>query len=43
MPLAQAIRWAVEVASEIFNCADVVTYGTLSVITALEFLQHHFA
>src|SRR6516164_10401850 len=43
MPLAQAIRWAVEVASKVFNCADVVTCGTLSVITTLEFLQHHFS
>src|SRR5499425_2534893 len=43
MPRAQAIRWAVEVASKIFNCADVGTCGKLSVIATLEFLQHHFS
>src|ERR1700746_102333 len=42
MPRAQAIRWAVEVASQVFNCADVGTCGIVSVIATLEFLQHHF-
>src|SRR6267143_4454120 len=43
MSRAQAIRGAVEVSSKILDCADVGTCGMLSVITALEFFQHHFA
>src|SRR6516165_12500464 len=43
MPRAQAIRWTVEVASKVFHCADVGTCGIVSVITTLEFLQHHFS
>src|SRR6516162_1250439 len=43
MPRAQAIRWTVEVASKVFNCANVRTCGIVSVITTLEFLQHHFS
>src|SRR6516164_8394534 len=42
MPRAQTIRSAVEVASKIFNCMDVGTYGILRIITTLEILQHHF-
>src|ERR1700730_4447283 len=37
------MRGAVEVSSKILDCADVRTCGMLSVITALEFFQHHFA
>src|ERR1700686_2126394 len=32
-----------EVSRKFLDCADVGTCGMLSVITALEFLQHHFA
>src|SRR5215470_686366 len=42
MPQTQAIRSAVEVASKIFNCMDVGTYGILRIIATLEILQHHF-
>src|ERR1700730_12457167 len=37
------MRGAVEVSSKILDCADVRTCGMLSVITPLEFFQHHFA
>jgi hypothetical protein len=33
---------AVESSSKVFNCADVVTYGSLCVIKTLEFFQHPF-
>src|SRR5438094_8054162 len=42
MPRAQTIRSAVEVASEIFNGANIGSCGMLSVIKTLEFFQHHF-
>ena len=37
MPWPQAIRRAVEVASKVFDCADVGTCGMVSVITTLSF------
>jgi hypothetical protein len=43
VPRTQAVRPAVESSGKIFDCADVVACGMLRVITALEFLQHHFA
>src|SRR5258708_38520964 len=43
VPQAQAIRWAVEVSSKIFDCADVMAYGIFRKVTTLEFFQHHFA
>lgn len=39
---AQAIWWTVELASKVFNCADVGTCGIVGVIAMLEFLEHHF-
>src|SRR5215831_6353742 len=43
MSRAQAIRWAVEVATEILDCADVVAYSFFREVTTLEFFQHHFS
>src|SRR5216683_6272458 len=43
VPQAQAIRWAVEVSSKIFDCVDVMAYGIFIKVTTLEFFQHHFA
>src|SRR6266849_7175589 len=43
MPGAQAVRRTVESSSKIFDCVDVGTCGVLSVITTLEFFQHHFS
>src|SRR6266849_7034270 len=43
MPGAQAVRRTVESSSKIFDCVDVGTCGMLSVITTLEFFQHHFS
>src|SRR5215468_9600673 len=37
MSRAQAIRWAVEVASEILDCADVVAYSFFREVTTLSF------
>src|SRR6516225_5422998 len=34
---------ALEVTCEVFDCLDVGVYCSLSVITTLEFLEHHFA
>src|SRR6202011_4323624 len=34
---------ALEITREIFDCLDVKTCCSLSVITTLEFLEHHFA
>src|SRR5215469_858948 len=39
----QTVWRAVEVSSEILECTNVLTSGNLCVITALEFLQHHFS
>src|SRR6516162_7634796 len=43
MSQAQTIGSAVEVASKIFNCMDVGTYGILRIIKTLEFFQHYFS
>src|SRR5713101_3224256 len=43
MSRTQAIRGTVEASRKILDCADVGTCGMLSVMTTLEFLQHHFA
>src|SRR6266853_3194287 len=43
VPQAQAIRWAVEVSSKIFDCVDVMAYGIFRKVTTLELFQHHFA
>jgi hypothetical protein len=43
MPRAQAVGGKMESSRKIFNGADVTTYGSLCIITTLEFLQHHFA
>ncbi|MGA8304420.1 MAG: hypothetical protein WB723_01995 [Candidatus Acidiferrales bacterium] len=40
---AQTVGRKVESSREIFDCAQVITYGIFRVITTLEFLQHHFA
>jgi hypothetical protein len=37
------IRWTVEKLGELPNCQQIRPYGSLRVITTLEFLQHHFA
>jgi len=37
-----AVERAAEVSSELFNLANIVVDGRLSVITTLEFLQHDF-
>jgi hypothetical protein len=33
----------VKVKGKLGNCTQVTVYGSLSVITTLEFLEHHFA
>jgi len=43
MARSQAVRRKVESSREIFDGADVGIYGSLGVITTLEFLQHHFS
>ena len=43
MPRAQAVWRTIKSSSKIFNCPDVVAYGSLCVIKTLEFFQHHFA
>jgi hypothetical protein len=43
MPRAQAVWGKVKSSREIFDGAKVTIYGSLSVITTLEFLQHHFS
>jgi hypothetical protein len=40
---SELIRRAPEVTDKILNRLDVAVYGSLSVITTLEFLEHHFA
>src|SRR5467141_2242458 len=40
---AQAIRRTMEASRKIFHYPDVTSYGRLSVITTLEFFQHHFS
>ena len=40
---AQLIRRTVKVFGELPDCQQVRPYGSLRVITTLEFLQHHFA
>jgi hypothetical protein len=40
---SELIRRAPEMAGEIFDRLDVAVYGSLSVITTLEFFEHHFA
>src|ERR1700758_1905510 len=37
------VRRAVKVKGKLGNCTQVTVYGSLSVITTLEFLEHHFA
>jgi len=39
----ELIRRPFEISSELPQCADIGFYGTLGIITALEFLQHHFS
>jgi hypothetical protein len=43
MPGAQAVWGKMESSREIFDGADVTIYGSLCVITTLEFFQHHFS
>jgi len=43
MSRAQAVGGKMESSRKIFNGADVTTYGSLCIITTLEFLQHHFS
>jgi hypothetical protein len=40
---SEPIRRAPEITREILDRLDVAVYGSLSVITTLEFLEHHFA
>src|SRR5713226_9025889 len=40
---AQTVWRALEASREIFHYADVTAYGSFSVITTLEFFQHHFS
>jgi hypothetical protein len=40
---SQLVRRAVKVKGKLGNCTQVTVYGSLSVITTLEFLEHHFA
>src|ERR1035438_10197508 len=40
---SELIRRAPEVTREILDRLDVAVYGSLSVITTLEFFEHHFA
>jgi Phage integrase, N-terminal SAM-like domain len=40
---SELIRRAPKVTREILDGSDVAAYGSLSVITTLEFLEHHFA
>src|ERR1700722_11516147 len=39
----QTIWRTLESSCEIFNCANVTAYGSLGIITTLEFFEHHFA
>src|SRR5262249_5382801 len=43
VPRAQAFQRTVESSREIFNWADVTTYGILRIIATLEILQRHFS
>jgi hypothetical protein len=43
MPGAQAVWGKVEPSREIFDGAEITLYGSLSIVTTLEFLQHHFS
>src|SRR5215470_12436763 len=43
VPRTQAVWRTIKSSSKIFNCPDVVAYGSLCVIKTLEFFQHHFA
>ncbi len=36
-------RWTFEIARQVFDCLAIGAYRTLRVITALEFLEHHFS
>jgi len=40
---SELIRRAPKVTREILDGSDVAAYGSLSVITTLEFFEHHFA
>src|SRR3989441_3958561 len=40
---AQTVWRTLEASREIFHYTDVTAYGSFSVITTLEFLQHHFS
>src|SRR5260370_37726142 len=40
---SELMRRAAEVTREILDRLDVAVYGSLSVITTLEFFEHHFA
>src|SRR6266481_1712619 len=40
---AQTVWTALEASREIFHYTDVTAYGSFSVITTLEFVQHHFS
>jgi hypothetical protein len=40
---SEPIRRAPEITREILDRLDVAVYGSLSVITTLEFFKHHFA
>src|ERR1700745_1498838 len=37
------VRRAVKVKGKLGNCTPLTVYGSLSVITTLEFFEHHFA
>src|SRR5712671_7302119 len=39
----QAVRRTLEASRKTFHYPDVTAYGSFSVITTLEFLQHHFS
>ena len=40
---AQSVRRAVEITSKIFNCVDITFLGSLGVVAALEFFEHHLS
>jgi hypothetical protein len=41
--MASKVRRAVKVKGKLGNCTQVILYGSLSVVTTLEFFEHHFA
>jgi hypothetical protein len=41
--IASKVRRAVKVKGKLGNCTQVILYGRLSLITTLEFFEHHFA